>query len=161
MRGVRRARRPQRARAVRVELRLIAREGPAPHEARGLRGLRGAGYPRAAVPPDPYDPATCERFAEGLGDAVLARAAVLFALLAEAGEVDSVELALALGLRRPQLLAGAVNTHLKLRARALGLPLPFDGGSSHLARGATTWYDRGGTAARMLAALRREQAARG
>jgi len=88
---------------------------------------------------------------------VLARAAILFGLLAEDGQVDSVELALALALPRPQLLAGAVNTHLKLRARALGLPLPFDGGSSHLARGATTWHDRAGVAARMLAALEAEQ----
>jgi hypothetical protein len=107
--------------------------------------------------PGPWDAAACAAFAGGLGDQVLARAVVLFALLEADGEVESGELALALGLPRPQLLAGAVNTRLKVRARELGLPLPFDGGSSRAARGVTTWRDRAGTAGRVLAALEAEQ----
>ena len=112
----------------------------------------------------PYDPPACRAFAEGLGDRVLARAETLFALLAEHGEVESGEVALALGLARPQLVAGAVNTRLKTRAAELGLPLPFAGGSSHRAEGTprrTVWRDRGdGTTHRLLAALRAERAAR-
>ncbi len=104
-----------------------------------------------------WDAGACAAFAEGLGDGVLARAIVLFALLDADGEVESGELALALGLPRPQLLAGTVNTRLKVRARELGLALPFDGGSSHGARGATVWRDREGTAGRVLAALEAER----
>ena len=112
----------------------------------------------------PYDATACAAFAEGLGDAVLARAEALFALLAEHGEVESGEVALALGLARPQLIAGAVNTRLKTRAAELGLPPPFAGGRSHEAEGTprrTVWRDRGdGTTARLLAALRAERARR-
>ncbi len=108
----------------------------------------------------PWDAAACAAFAAGLGDAVLARAVVLFGLLDADGEVESGELALALGLPRPQLLPGAVNTRLKVRARELGLPLPFDGGSSHETRGPTVWRDRDGTAGRVLAALEAERRAR-
>ncbi len=104
-----------------------------------------------------WDAAACAAFAEGLGDRVLARAVVLFALLEADGEVECGELALALGLPRPQLVPGAVNTRLKVRARELGLPLPFDGGSSREARGPTVWRDRAGLAGRLLAALRAEQ----
>ncbi len=108
-----------------------------------------------------YDARTCRTYAEGLGDAVLARAATLFALLAEHGEVESGEVALALGLARPQLVAGAVNTRLKVRAGELGLPLPFLGGCSHEAVGTprrTVWRDRGdGTTPRLLAALDAER----
>jgi hypothetical protein len=111
-----------------------------------------------------YDAPACRAYAEGLGDAVLARAEILFALLAEHGEVESGEVALALGLARPQLVAGAVNTRLKTRAAELALPPPFAGGTSRRAEGAprrTVWRDRGdGTTARMLAALRAEAAAR-
>ncbi len=108
-----------------------------------------------------YDAATCRAFAEGLGDAVLERAARLFALLAEQGEAESGEVALVLDLARPQLIAGAVNTRLKVRAGELGLPLPFLGGCSHTAVGRprrTVWRDRGdGTSARLLAALAAER----
>jgi hypothetical protein len=110
-----------------------------------------------------YDAVTCRAFAEGLGDAVLERAVRLFALLAEQGEAESGEVALVLDLARPQLIAGAVNTRLKVRAGELGLPLPFDGGCSHTAVGRprrTVWADRDGIAARMHAALRAEQARR-
>jgi hypothetical protein len=108
-----------------------------------------------------YDDDACRAFAAGLGDAVLARAETLFGLLAAHGDVESPELALALGLARPQLIAGAVNTRLKVRAGELGLPLPFLGGCSHTAVGRprrTVWRDRGdGTSARLLAALAAER----
>jgi hypothetical protein len=104
----------------------------------------------------PYDHAGCERFVAGLGPTVRARALVLFELLDRDGDVEAQPLALALGLPRAQLLPGALNTHLKRRAAALGWPLPFAGGTSHEARGTpprTWWADRDGIAGRMRAAL--------
>ena len=108
------------------------------------------------MPAHPYDAPGCATYCAGLGDGVAARARVLFDLLAADGDVEAAPLALALDLARPQLLAGALNTHLKRRAAALGWPLPFDGGSSRLARGRpprTWWRDREGIAARMVVAL--------
>lgn len=112
-----------------------------------------------------YDAETCRIMLEPLSTPVLERALVLFDALQERGKIASVELAALLDTT-PRAIGGLVTSQLKRRAKALGLPLPFDGGEGALAYGGipkpaksddpgrTYWQDRDGIAARMATALR-------
>lgn len=120
---------------------------------------------------DSYDEATCAKFVSGLGDEVLARAFVLFSLLAARCSVDSLTLADAIGVA-PHAISGHLTTPLKRRARMLELPLPFLGGKGArpysglpgpvegMVKGRTHWQDHAGIASRMLAVIEAEQIAR-
>ncbi len=106
--------------------------------------------------PSAYDDTTCELFVSPLGDEVLTRAVTLFEKLATRGEVDSTELARALGAA-PSALGGLLTGRLNRRAQQLGLKPPYE--VERKSR-STIWRDRQGTAERLLAALRREIASR-
>jgi hypothetical protein len=118
-----------------------------------------------------YDAATCARYVAELGTGVLERSLVLFNALAQEGRTDSPALSAALECR-PPALAGSLTTPIKRRAKALGLPLPFDGGHGSVDFGGisdpspgddparTYWADRNGIAVRMLQAIDDELAAR-
>jgi hypothetical protein len=148
-------------------LRVVA-QALAPYVAEEL--LRLESLATEALDPD-YDARTCRRLAGELSDAVLGRAATLFEALAGGGVIDSVTLADRLGVS-PRALSGNLTTPLKRRAKALGLPLPFDGGHGDQAYGGislpsrdmdaqrTHWRDRNGIAERMLNAVRDELRAR-
>lgn len=148
-------------------LRMLAR-ALAPYIAEELRRMHELD---AASLSAEFDAATCERVVRALGDGVLERARVLFALLDEQQVIDSVQLARALGVG-PRELSGNLTTPLKRRVRALGLPLPFNGGhggetyggidapSPDMDASRTHWQDHDGIAARMVAAIDAETARR-
>jgi hypothetical protein len=118
-----------------------------------------------------FDASTCAEYVLSLGDGVLTRARTLFGLLAGGDAISSVQLAGALEVT-PRALSGYLTTPLKRRAKALGLPLPFAGGSGDKPYGGLTsppadatpdrtyWRDRDGIAQRMLTAIGLELARR-
>jgi hypothetical protein len=127
--------------------------------------------PTVSLSPE-YDQPTCTVFCSKLGDGVVDRAVALFDHLARRGKISSVDLAALLSLEGPRSIPGALNTPLKRRAKELNLPFPFAGGEGALEYGGlpdpgnddlperTYWADRDGIAARMLPALKHEQALR-
>lgn len=123
----------------------------APHIAREL----GLPLPGSAMPAgSDYDDHTCATFVRELGTGVLNRAHDFFMKLEQDGSVGSVELAQHLSLGTPRNLSSALTNSLKQRAKALGLGYPWDDGVSTDDR--TVWIDRGGIAARMVAAIQSE-----
>jgi len=85
--------------------------------------------PPEVVAPDPreagkYTPGACQRFAEGLDGSTLQRAIVLLEHLFTLGSLDEDALAKAIGIE-PVELWGTVTNPLKLHAKTLGLPLPY------------------------------------
>lgn len=120
-----------------------------------------------------WDADTCASFADRLSADMAKRALALFEALQTSGKVSSVELTLRLELDTPRELAGNLTTSLKRHVKALGLPMPYDGGVGSLPYGGipnpvkgeddpqrTYWVDRDGIAARMTRALRQSLAER-
>lgn len=106
-----------------------------------------------------YDDAGCARLAGELGDVPLNASDTFFEMLEQNGEVNSVELANALGIDRTPTIAFVLTTPIKRIATRLGLPWPFDVGATQDDR--TNWIDRDGIAGRMLVAVRAEKQRRG
>jgi hypothetical protein len=111
--------------------------------------------PRPALSPD-YDDATCLEYLGGIGDAVLPRAELFFRALAEKAATDqpgleSRELAKLLGVDSPRQIPSLLTNSLKRRAKALGLPKPWEERATRENR--TLWVDRDGIAHRMLGVL--------
>jgi hypothetical protein len=120
-----------------------------------------------------YDEATCRAFLREIGDPVLDRAEVFFMALdekARTGEpgLASLELAERLdclererergSVSSPRQIAALLTNSLKRRARALGLPRPWEDGTTREDR--TLWTDRDGIATRMVLAIPDEQVRR-
>jgi hypothetical protein len=115
-------------------------------------GARGPGQPALS---DSYDAETCAVFAESLGDTVVEKAETFFGILNENGEVGSLELTDAVGVKGPTVLPFVLTTPLKRRAKALGLTRPWTEDAS--ADNRTIWRDRDGIAKRMVEALEAER----
>jgi len=114
-----------------------------------------------------YDERTAALFVEGLGDEVLQRAYILFAILSvtESGgdaSIDSIELARMLDLSTPRNIASVLTNSLKRRAKKLGLPVPWT--QSTTSDNRTRWTGRdkdGAQARRLMYAIRAELQRRG
>ncbi len=119
--------------------------------------LKEGGAPTSISSPSPdYDKPTCERFLEGehLGDSVLQRAQVFFGELADHGEISSLDLVEALGLKGPKSLPFNLTNPLKKSARRLGIDEPWAEDEVETPSGPrTVWRDRDGIAARMVEAI--------
>jgi hypothetical protein len=117
-----------------------------------------------------YDEETCQVYLSEIGDPVLYRAEVFFMAITEkahTGEagLDSLELAELLdgferqqgrgGVGSPRQIAALLTNSLKRRAKALGLPRPWEEGVTRGDR--TLWIDRDGIADRMVPAIFDEQ----
>lgn len=102
---------------------------------------------------DAYDEATCRRFVtrEHLSEGVLRRARVFFDRLRRGDAVSAPEVVELLGLKGSRSIAAALTNPLKKRRNKFGLErMPWNEGWDG---SNTTWTDRDGIAARMVAAI--------
>lgn len=127
----------------------------APYLAVELRNLKptaadeeGLGYDER------YDRRACRLFVAGLGDGVLENAQAFFGLLVRDGQVGSLALSNVLAVGSPRNISSVLTTPLKRRAKALGLPYPWEEGASADSR--TIWLDPTGACKRILEAIHRE-----
>lgn len=121
----------------------------APFLAEELRRLEGE-----PAPLDAYTAEQCQLLAKELGVNSLHRAQDFFSKLDADGAVDSVTMAVHIGVGTPRNISSAVTTPVKRLAKRLRLGLPWDEEVSHEDR--TVWRDRDGIAGRMVVALRDE-----
>jgi hypothetical protein len=128
---------------------------------RGYAVKGASAQPPAGVSSD-YDAQTCRAFVDPrhIGDTVLERAAVFFSELEQNGHVVSIDLVAALNLKGATSLAAALTNALKKSANRLGLAMPWQIDATPDGT-RTIWRDRDGIAARMVAAIADERAARG
>src|SRR4029077_12190897 len=105
-----------------------------------------------------YSAAICRRFLDPdhIGDSVLERAQVFFALLADQGEVDSLEVVAALDLKGPKSIPANLTNALKKSARRLRLRDPWEWGENADEK-RTVWSDRDGIAEAILDAIAAEK----
>jgi hypothetical protein len=127
-------------------------------------GIQTPSAASANLSPD-YDDKTAAEFVKGLGDEVLPRALVLFAILSATDkdhQIDSVKLAEKLRLSTPRNIASVLTNSLKRRAKKLGLPVPWT--QSTTSDNRTLWSARdaeGEQAFRLMTAIETEVKTRG
>lgn len=109
--------------------------------------------PKPPTYSDAYDEATCRRFVtqEHLSEGVLRRARIFFARLQSGETISAPEVVELLGLKGSRSIAAALTNPLKKRRNKLGFErMPWEEGWDG---SNTTWTDRDGIAARMVAAI--------
>lgn len=109
-----------------------------------------------------YDAAMCARFLDPahIGDGVLERAKVFFDELDRNGEIMSLDLVAALGVKGPRSIPANLTIPLKKSARRIGLPQPWRGAETSDGQ-RTIWQDYDGIAGRMRKAIEEERESRG
>ena len=110
--------------------------------------------PTSADVDDLYDSKTCEVFVRKLGTKVVVNSKAFFDALTKNGEIGSLELAAAINVPTPRHIPAVLTTPLKRRATALGLPKPWEEGSSEDDR--TVWLAVDDVASRMGVAIEDE-----
>jgi hypothetical protein len=101
-----------------------------------------------------YGDDTCREFVSALGETVLENAAIFFRALRTDKTIGSLELAELLGVASPRNLPSILTTPLKRRARALGLPVPWN--TSADADDRTVWRSPPDVVRRMQRAINAE-----
>jgi hypothetical protein len=107
-----------------------------------------------ASDPDAYTAEQCRELARELGVNSLHRSRDFFGKLESDGAVDSLTMAVWIGVGTPRNIPSGVTTPIKRIAKRLGFGLPWD--EEENAEERTVWRDRNGIAGRMLEAIREE-----
>lgn len=121
----------------------------APYLAAEIGGAPGPTTARQHLTPD-YDETTCEEYVREIGTPVLERAEDFVANLAQPDGVNSLAVARLLEVDSPRQIAALLTNSLKRRAKALGLPYPWQ---ELEVDGRTVWRDRDGIASRLYPAI--------
>ncbi len=121
----------------------------APYVASEIGGTAGPPTARQHLTAD-YDEATCEEYVKEIGTHVLERAEDFVANLAQPDGVNSLAVARLLEVDSPRQIAALLTNSLKRRAKALGLPYPWQ---EFEIDGRTVWRDRDGIASRLYPAI--------